>query len=72
MFTCSECRKPATWRGEWSDRDGFVCDDHRDYLRWCHDNDHIYDATGIIWESSSGVHEYERRSALPLKEADPC
>lgn len=43
------CRALVTWDAEWSDRGASVCDDHRDYIRMCYEEDHSYDQTGLHW-----------------------
>ena len=67
MLSDGFCGEVAEWRAEWSDRDMFTCDVHRDDARWAHDNDHSYDATGIQWTGSDGSYDYELRKDLPLK-----
>lgn len=69
MFRCSECSQAAEWIAEWSDRQMFVCHDHRDSARRAHNGDHEYDQTGISWRSSNGQYEYEsgeKLQAMPL------
>ena len=65
MFMCGFssngkfCEYNAEWRGEWSDRHLYVCTAHKDYVYQCHNGDHSYDQTGIIWESGDGQMSYE-------------
>lgn len=70
MFKCqaiikqSFCEEAADWIGHWSDRELFVCTEHRDYIRKAHNGDHDYDRTGIWWVSSLGTTEFESRESL--------
>ena len=58
------CGKPATWVGTWSDREVFVCDEDRDYVRRGHNGDHDYDQSGIFWRSDTGKLDYESPEEL--------
>ncbi len=71
-FTCFRCENVAVFRAEWSDREAYTCLEHREEVRWCHDNDHTYDALGIRWEGREGTLEFERRADLPYKGVELC
>jgi len=53
------CTEIATWHAEYSDREFFVCDAHREYVREARRGDHSYDQGGISWRSGAGEIEYD-------------
>lgn len=55
-----QCKKAIVWHYQWSDREGYSCDD-LDCMKEAvkhHDGDHSYDQTGISWEQVGGSQSH--------------